>query len=70
MDCKGCWFTEGGFCYEGNPILDKNGDSDKKSIERCEKFTHKRIMLARCLPNILASIESQLAKQSKEPTHD
>lgn len=64
-DCIGCWWQEGGRCYEGNPPKDKDGRSLIKAEKLCEKFQSKRSILSSFIPNELLIIKSEERQKMK-----
>ena len=41
LSCDGCWWSEGGRCYVGDPELDENGRSPVRAKERCAEYRPK-----------------------------
>jgi hypothetical protein len=53
--CKGCWWQEGGRCYEGKPEREPcpSGFGTRSLVlaeKRCDKFTGKRTVLEKFFP--------------------
>lgn len=66
MDCKSCWWQEGGRCYTGEFTRDSDGRSDKLATARCDLYQGKRATLEQVIPGNMLVIVSEENKSLSE----
>lgn len=67
LNCKSCWWQEGGKCYVGKEgkdyFRDEKGYSNVIAENRCEKYISKREYLTRAIPTERLVIISELKER-------
>jgi hypothetical protein len=63
VNCKSCWWQEGGLCYQGDPERQADGRSKKPALVQCENYLNKRKVLNRVIPDEMLVIVSELTER-------